>query len=423
MLLSAREAADRLGIKLDTLYAYVSRGRLRSVAVPGTRQRRYRVEDIEALRGASAPLRAAEAEALTPVITSSICLIENGRLYYRGRDAIALSEAESLEDVAHLLWEARSGDDETDRAPDATGPKPPPGLNGLTERCLSRLAALGDADFPALDLTRPGVVRTGRLILRELAACVASLAPSAEPVHRQLAAAWHLDAAGADILRRCLILLADHELNASTFVARCVASTGATPYAVVAAALAALSGRRHGGASARAEALFRDTAREGDPLAVMAARLARDEDLPGFGHFLYPEGDPRAKAILNAVAPYHDLLIGGNADLSESTFALNTSSGEFDWEDRTPRNFYFGVREHAMVAAGSRLTGRLPNVDFALAAATTALELPPNAALGLFVIGRTAGWIAHAIEQYDSGVLIRPRARYTGPRPEGAPPG
>ncbi len=390
MLLSAREAADRLGIKLDTLYAYVSRGRLRSVAVAGTRQRRYRVEDIEALRGASAPLRAAEPEALTPVITSSICLIENGRLYYRGRDAIALSEAESLEDVAHLLWEARSGDDETVRAPDATGPKPPPGLNGLTERCLSRLAALADADLPALDLTRPGVVRTGRLILRELAACVASLAPSAEPVHRQLAAAWHLDAAGADILRRCLILLADHELNASTFVARCVASTGATPYAVVAAALAALSGRRHGGASARAEALFRDIAREGDPLAVMAARLARDEDLPGFGHFLYPEGDPRAKAILNAV----------NA-------ALPAACGPIE----------------ATVAAGTRLTGRLPNVDFALAAATTALELPPNAALGLFVIGRTVGWIAHAIEQYDSGVLIRPRARYTGPRPEGAAPG
>ena len=99
MLLTAREAADRLGIKLDTLYAYVSRGRLRSVAVPGTRQRRYRVEDIEALRGsAGGSLRAAEAEALTPVIASSICLIENGRPYYRGRDAIALSDTESLEE-------------------------------------------------------------------------------------------------------------------------------------------------------------------------------------------------------------------------------------------------------------------------------------------------------------------------------------
>ena len=151
-------------------------------------------------------------------------------------------------------------------------------------------------------------------------------------------------------------MLADHELNASTFVARCVASTGATPYAVVAAALAALSGRRHGGASARAEALFRDIARNGDPLAVMAARLARDEDLPGFGHFLYPEGDPRATAILSAV-----------------TTALPAA----------------GAPIEAAIAAGVRLTGRFPNVDFALAAVATALELPPNAALGLFVIGRT----------------------------------
>ncbi len=392
MLLTAREAADRLGIKLDTLYAYVSRGRLRSVAVPGTRQRRYRLEDIEALQGAYAtPLRAAEAEALTPVIASSICLIENGRIYYRGRDAIALSETESLEDVAQLLWQAGSAKGDIGPPPEDTALREhPTGLSGLVERCQSRLAALADVDLPALDLTRQGVARTGRLILRELAACVAALTPSAEPVHRQLAAAWRIDAAGADILRRCLVPLADHELNASTFVARCVASTGATPYPVVAAALAALSGRRHGGASARAEALFREIARDGDPLAVMAARLARDEDLPGFGHFLYPEGDPRAKAILDAV-----------------TAALPAARGPID----------------AAVAAGTRFTGRLPNVDFALAAATTALDLPPNAALGLFVIGRTVGWIAHAIEQYESGVLIRPRARYTGPRPEAAPPG
>jgi citrate synthase len=177
-------------------------------------------------------------------------------------------------------------------------------------------------------------------------------------------------------------------LNASTFVARCVASTGATPYAVVAAALAALSGRRHGGASARAEALFAEIAESGSPLALMAARLARDEDLPGFGHFLYPQGDPRAAAILDAV-----------------TRTLPVARDAID----------------AAVGAGTRLTGRLPNVDFALAAATTALKLPPNAALGLFVVGRTVGWVAHAIEQYEGGALIRPRARYTGPRPNEAP--
>jgi len=382
MLLTAREAAARLGIKLDTLYAYVSRGRLRSVAVPGSRQRRYRAPEVEALRAAAAPLpRTAEAEALTPVTASSICLIENGRLYYRGEDALALAETANLEEVAGLLWQAEPGEDEIASRLEAAGHPLPA---GLIERCQIRLAALADRDFPALDLSRAGVIRTGRLILRELAACVGRTEPATEPVHRQLAAAWGLDMAGAELVRRALVLLADHELNASTFVARCVASTAATPYAVVMAALAALSGRRHGGASARAEALLRELA-GGDPLAQMAARLARGEELPGFGQFLYPDGDPRAAAILAAV--------------------------------RDAAAPAAGAAIAAAVMAGTRLSGQPPNVDFALAAATTALGLPAGAALGLFVVGRTVGWIAHAIEQYESGVLIRPRARYTGRRP------
>ncbi|MBV9330897.1 MAG: hypothetical protein JOZ55_05025, partial [Alphaproteobacteria bacterium] len=172
----------------------------------------------------------------------------------------------------------------------------------------------------------------------------------------------------------------------STFVARCVASTGATPYAVVSAALSALSGRRHGGASARAEALFAEIAQGGDPMVVMAGRLARGEDLPAFGQFLYPDGDPRATAILGVLVR----TVPEKRDLIE-----------------------------AAVAAGTRLTGRHPNVDFALAAAATGLGLPQNSALALFVIGRTVGWIAHAIEQYESGVLIRPRARYVGAHPGG----
>ncbi|MBV9687322.1 MAG: hypothetical protein JO096_08935 [Alphaproteobacteria bacterium] len=165
-------------------------------------------------------------------------------------------------------------------------------------------------------------------------------------------------------------MIADHELNASTFVARCVASTSATPYAVVSAALSALSGRRHGGASARAEALFAEIARGGDPMVVMAERLARGEDLPAFGQFLYPDGDPRAAAILAAIVR----TVPEAGDLIE-----------------------------AVASAGTRLTGRHPNVDFALAATASALGLPQNSALALFVIGRTVGWIAHAIEHTRAG--------------------
>ena len=133
--------------------------------------------------------------------------------------------------------------------------------------------------------------------------------------------------------------------------------------------------------------MFHDIARHGDPLAVMAARLARDEHLPGLGHPLYPDGDPRADALLAA-----------------ATTAVPASRPLVE----------------AAVAGAQRLSGQRPNVDFALAAATTVLGLPQGAALSLFVVGRAVGWIAHAIEQYQSDVLIRPRARYTGPQPVAA---
>src|SRR5215469_11848760 len=303
MLLTARETADRLGVKLDTLYAYVSRGRLRSVMVPGTRERRYRSEEVEALVEARSGARSSHSsspEALMPVIGSSICLIENGRFYYRGRDTVRLSERANLEEIARMLWL-----DEV--SPELAAPSGPnrsgiaASISGLIERCQIRLIALGDEDLSALDLTRARVARTGWRILCELTACVAPTLASPDPIHRRLAAAWRLSEAGADLIRCCLVLIADHELNASTFVARCVASTGATPYAVVSAALGALSGRRHGGASARAEALFAEIVRGGDPMVIMAGRLARGEDLPAFGQFLYPNGDPRAAAILAAI--------------------------------------------------------------------------------------------------------------------------
>jgi citrate synthase len=386
VLLTARETASRLGIKLDTLYAYVSRGRLRSVMVPGTRERRYRSEDVEAMldtRSGARPPRSSDPEALMPVIGSSICLIENGRFYYRGQDAVRLADEATLEEIARLLWLDDSGSGLADlSAPNRSANVST--IAGLIERCQIRLAALGDEDLPALDLTRARVARTGWRILRELAACVAPGQLSPDPLHRRLATAWRLGEAGADLIRRCLVLIADHELNPSTFVARCAASTGASPYAVVTAALSALSGRLHGGETERAEGLLHELLEDDDPMAVMGGRLTRGERLPGFGQPLYPEGDPRATAILAALAR-----------AAPEAHALVEKAAE----------------------TGLRLVGRHPNVDFALAAAALGLGLPRNAALGLFIVGRTVGWIAHAIEQYESGILIRPRARYLGPRP------
>src|SRR5436190_14188690 len=196
-LLTARQAADRLEIKLDTLYAYVSRGRLQSVALPGSRERRYRVEDVEALlaaREGERPARNTESEALMPVIGSSICLIDKGRLFYRGKDAIRLSNEATLEDVATLLWRAEEGADLDAERPDVS-PRDV-SASGLIERCQISLAAVADADLPAVDLTRTGVIRTGRRILRALAASIALLHPLPEPVHRRPAAAWRLDQPG-----------------------------------------------------------------------------------------------------------------------------------------------------------------------------------------------------------------------------------
>jgi len=210
--------------------------------------------------------------------------------------------------------------------------------------------------------------------------------PTALPIHQQVAAAWRINRSGADLIRRCLVLVADHELNASTFVARCIASTEATPYAAVMGALGALSGPRHGGATSQAEALLAELARTADVAAALGDRLRRGERLRAFGHPLYPDGDPRAATILQA---------------------LEAMAGR-------------GSPVLKVAGEAARLVARKPNVDFALGAVSVTLGLPRGAALGLFLIGRSVGWMAHIMEQYATGQLIRPRARYVGALPGAA---
>jgi citrate synthase len=183
-----------------------------------------------------------------------------------------------------------------------------------------------------------------------------------------------------------LILCADHELNVSSFTARCVASAGSHPYAVVIAGLAALEGPRHGGASARVEAMVNALRRSRTLRADMAERLRRGERLEGFGHPLYRHGDPRATALL-------DLLRAAYGGSNELAFLLD------------------------LAAIAGELTGDAPNIDFALAAVARVLRLPPRSPLTLFALGRTIGWIGHAIEQYATDQLIRPRAKYVGVPP------
>jgi citrate synthase len=186
------------------------------------------------------------------------------------------------------------------------------------------------------------------------------------------------------ILNAMLILAADHELNISSFTARCVASTGAPPHAALAAALAALQGPRHGGQTLRCEAFLREVAWDGG--AAVTNRLRRGDLIPGFGHHLYPEGDPRGLFLTHAAiaaAPNSP-----SANLVRTTIEMVNAQ-----------------------------VGMKPNLDFGLVAAGRVLELPQGAPLTIFAMGRTGGWIGHIIEQYQADQLIRPRARYNGPQP------
>jgi citrate synthase len=187
------------------------------------------------------------------------------------------------------------------------------------------------------------------------------------------------------LIRAALVLSADHEFNASAFAARVVASTGANLYGSTMAGLAAINGPKHGGLTRRVASLLNALKDAGDLDGELARQIESGAQLPGFGHPLYPDGDVRAATLL---AMLHDLVPAS----TELTFAERVAS------------------------AVERLTDRKPNVDFATVTIERALELPKDSALAMFLLGRTVGWIAHALEQAANGALIRPRARYTGPR-------
>jgi citrate synthase len=392
--LSAEEAAAILGISRETLYAYVSRGLIRSQpAGDGTRRHRYAAADVEAARQRREQQRnpaAAIEKALNwgaPLLDSSIALIENGRLYYRGIDATRLALEAEVEEVAGLLWTGQL----TAEPFEDISYQWPEGIErhdelGPTGRFLAALP-LAATDLAAYDLRPEGVMSSGARIMHLLATILAGVQPPAGGIVAALREGWTLPPAAEEILNAALILCADHELNVSTFAARCIASAEATPYAVVQGGLAALQGIRHGGHTERVEALLLEAGRPGEAGRLIAARLRRGDSLPGFGHPLYPDGDPRARVLLQLIEKDY-----GRTEAAELGLAVTE--------------------------AVESLLGLRPNVDFALVTMTQALNLPPNSALGLFALGRTVGWIGHALEQYASETLIRPRARYVGQWPE-----
>ncbi|PON16059.1 hypothetical protein C2W62_20515 [Candidatus Entotheonella serta] len=397
--MTAQEAAATLEISLSTLYAYVSRGLIRSESIGNTRTRCYRIDDVNALKSRKEqrqnPSKVAE-QALRwgePVLESAISLITDGQFYYRGQDALTLAVTRTVEEVAWLIW---TGD--LIHPPDVS---PGPDLSSGWQATRHQISALppfeamqvllplaATEDWTAYDLRPATVAHTGLRILRLLAAIAVGQLPSSEPIASVLQRGWipSLPQAVAG-LNTALIICADHELNVSSFTARCVASAASNPYAVVTAGLAALQGTKHGGYTARAEALFNEVGTPERARAVLSQRLRRGESIPGFGHHLYPEGDPRCQHLLDLTAR-----------LCPTASAVALSQ--------------------AICDAAYDLIGEYPNIDYGLITLALALRLPPSGALTLFAIGRTIGWIGQAIEAYQEDRLIRPRARYVGITPE-----
>ena len=379
MWIDGAASTARLGVKPQTLYAYVSRGRIEARPDPADpRKSLYSAQDIDRLavrkaRGRKAAAVAQDAIAWgEPVMTSAITDVSGGRLYFRGADAAELAATMTLEDVALRLW----GCGEADAF--AREPRPRVRMRGTAQaRAFAALAARAGADPPALGRAPQALWREGASLVIDLAGALGDGVVEG-PAHLILAQAWELDEAKAEVVRRALVLMADHELNASTFAARVAASTGASLAAAALAGLCALTGPRHGGAGAGVAELLDDAARR-DPETAVRAVIARGEPPPGFGHRLYPDGDPRAAALLEGFRPDPELI--------------------------------------ALKEAAERVTGRRANIDFALAAMTRALSLPAEAPFAVFALGRSVGWIAHALEQLETGELIRPRARYVGPAP------
>ncbi len=389
LYLTAPEAAAELSVSSATLYAYVSRGLIRSEPTADSRSKRYRADDVRALKNRRAPYGAGrQAEADGSIMDSAISTITAQGPLYRGVLATSLAAQATLEETATLLWNIADSNPftahniplMTDALLQAAAALA--GHSALT-RAIAMVAIAGEDDPGAFNRSVMGRAQTGARVMRLATAAILKTQPSPDPIHRQISRAWAPGNRTAEaLIRRSLVLLAEHELNASAYTVRCAVSTGLNLYDATTAGLAALKGPRHGGAGPLAARLVRALS-EGDLAANIRERTALGERFPGFGHAVYENSDPRAENLLAALQ-------------------------------------HAGANERLTVEAPGRIreaTGLFPTIDYALAVLTHMLELPVGHEMAIFAIARTAGWIAHAIEQQDAGVLIRPRARYTGPAP------
>ncbi|MGI8839276.1 MAG: citrate/2-methylcitrate synthase [Caulobacteraceae bacterium] len=392
--LTAAEAAEALGVSVQTLYVYVGRKGIRSQVIPGSRRRRYWRADIERLRrkgAAAAPIPDLEEE-------SQLTFITDADLFYRGRSALGLAERASFEDVAALLWNADEAEIFPRRRPATPALFAP--LEALlqdqpdVDRATALFPILEEADPRAYDLSPTGMARTGADVLRWLAALtVRATAPPCEPIHLFVARQLDRPPEEAELIRRMLVLSADHGFEPGALAVRAVAAAGVTPWRAVITGLSVSIGRRSrlSGLDAISR-LLREIAESRDPEAPVVQRLRDGETLPGFdppiyreGEPVYRNGDPRARALL----AYCEEIFAADQGFGKLKKALSMVR---EIKGLEPNNALVCLYIFQRVGVGPRST--------------------------LFHLGRAAGWIGHAIEQHQAGEMEHRRGLYTGPLPK-----
>ncbi|MDQ0583939.1 citrate synthase [Streptomyces rishiriensis] len=398
--LSTKEAAELLGVKPETVYAYVSRGQLSSRRTPAGRGSTFDAGEVEALArrnrrdSSGSPGYGAELSVRTRVT-----LIDQDHYYFRGVDAVELASRHSYEEIAEWLWTGRLRPGVTFTAPDESVEaarlvvEALPEHTGPTDRLRVAAVAAAAADPLRFDLTEDAVLGTARILIPTLVAAL----PPKQPLHgdegplaRRL---WGrlsgrlAEEAQLRVLDTALGLLADHDLAASTLAVRVAASARAHAYAAVSAGLGVIEGPLHGAAGGLAHRLLLDVLDIGSAAPVIAEELRAGRRIPGLGHRLYSGEDPRARALF--------------ALLEEIPAAGPALAAARD-----------------IVATTARHTPLHANVDLALAVLTASSGMESSASETIFAVARTAGWIAHALEEYGERPLrMRPSGHYVGPKP------
>lgn len=406
-LLTAQEASAMLGIKPATLYTYVSRGLLHPLRQSHRKANRYLLEELQSLkvrssvRQGSGPVAAAAMRWGQPVIETSITEIEADGPRYRGFLATDLVRHPGrFENTAELLWSGLQTDGPQTWPVETMKVDVARALEAVLQqgrnrprmmRVFSIVATVLGGGTLEQELRMGSTERLSRQMLFAFVGACGLLGPRGvyQPPQVEQSLALHMmESMGVTkapalehAINTALILSADHELSSSTFSARIAASTGATLHACVVAALATHQGAALAGGTDAAEDLIESLHSNADLKGRLAEAELKGQRLPGFGLPIYPNGDPRAALMIK--------------------LAQQTAPGSAQAD--LALRFVEGINERL---------GLHPNIEVGLVVLCNAWRLPPRSASALWGIGRTAGWIAHTMEQRLAGFTIRPRGLY-----------